>query len=59
MISYVPSFDGIYCFVEQSKSEVNRLSQLKLTKKDDVAGCHGATKNANSMKLTRGNGESN
>lgn len=59
MISFVPNFDGIYCFVEQSKSEVKILSQLKLTEKDDVAGCHGATKSANSMKLTRGKADTN
>lgn len=44
----VPNDDGMYCFIEQ-KSDI---SPSKLSKKDDVAKRHGASRSDNSMDST-------
>lgn len=52
MIFCVPSYNLIYCFLEQKLFIEDRQSSLKLTLKDDVAGRFGAAKSDQSMSST-------
>lgn len=49
MIFYVPNNDEINCFVEQKSVTNDRQSFVKLTKYDDIAKRHSATRGTHNM----------